>query len=239
MIKRIIMALAFISGCSQATNAQTKQDDSKLHEFAVSTNSIWSNWYIQAGLDMTLQNPCYHDFSEVFPKGKTFGIHAAIGKQFTPGLSARMKVMWDNGIIENKHLEWVAPFGKNGVNFDKGGIMAIYGEVHLCFTNLLLGYDETRRWDIEAYPRMGLVSNKATESGSPVIGVGVINTYKISDKLSLYFDMAYNMTTSEFVGNDGPWSGGGVNGNANGYFDLNIGVQYNLGNNKFKRLVEH
>ena len=39
----------------------------------VATNSFWSNWFIQADLDMSLQNPYGYDFRDVFPNGKSFG----------------------------------------------------------------------------------------------------------------------------------------------------------------------
>ena len=37
------------------------------------TGTLWQNWFVQAGLDMSLQNPYQCNFSEVSPKGKTFG----------------------------------------------------------------------------------------------------------------------------------------------------------------------
>lgn len=233
MTKNIFTTLALF--CLSVLGAVGQEYD----KYSVATSSLKHNWYVQAGLDMTLQNPCYYNFSHVFPKGKTFGIHAAVGKWFTPGLNLRVKMMWDNGIVGNDHLEWIAPFGRNGINHDKGGVAAIYGEVQLCFTNVIMGYDESRRWDISAYPRMGLIRNFAIGSATPVIGVGIINTYKITPRLSLYYDMAYNMTTTEYtqggIGNDS-WSGGGKNGNANGYFDFNVGVQINLGKSNFSHL---
>ena len=43
----------------------------------VATNSFWSNWFIQADLDMSLQNPYGYDFRDVFPNGKSFGCAAS------------------------------------------------------------------------------------------------------------------------------------------------------------------
>ena len=45
---------------------------------------VWDNWYVQLGLDMSLQNPYGYDLAKVFPNGKTFGVNAAIGRWFTP-----------------------------------------------------------------------------------------------------------------------------------------------------------
>lgn len=51
----------------------------KAQEQRVVTGTLWQNWFVQAGLDMSLQNPYQCNFSEVFPKGKTFGVDVALG----------------------------------------------------------------------------------------------------------------------------------------------------------------
>ena len=80
----------------------------KAQEQRVVTGTLWQNWFVQAGLDMSLQNPYQCNFSEVFPKGKTFGVDVALGKWFTPHVALRGKVNWENGlsIFKNNHLEW-------------------------------------------------------------------------------------------------------------------------------------
>ena len=59
-----------------------------VHAQEVMTNGSWNNWFVQMGMDMSLQNPYGHDFSCVFPNGKTFGIDAAAGKWFSPILAS-------------------------------------------------------------------------------------------------------------------------------------------------------
>ena len=48
----------------------------------VRTEGFWQDWFVQMGLDMTLQNPYGYDFSKVFPNGKSFGLDVAVGKWF-------------------------------------------------------------------------------------------------------------------------------------------------------------
>ena len=48
--------------------------------YAVAMADLWDNWYVQVGLDMSLQNPCGYNFAKVFPNGKTFGVNAAVGR---------------------------------------------------------------------------------------------------------------------------------------------------------------
>lgn len=47
-------------------------------------NTFWQDWFLQAGVDMSLMNPYGCNFSQVFPRGKTFGVNVAVGKWFSP-----------------------------------------------------------------------------------------------------------------------------------------------------------
>ncbi len=197
---------------------------------SVMTNSFWSNWYIQTGLDMSLQNPYGYDFSKVFPKGKTFGLNVAAGKWFSPEVSLRLRVNWENGcpLLKNPDLEWVAPAGRNGINMDKGGYLAIYGDVPLNMHNIFLGYKDGRKWNIIAFPRAGIINNLAIGNNSPMVGVGFGCVYRLNEKLGFYADTAYQMTTSDFVG-DVSGTGMTVSSGSNGFFDFHVGIQFDLG----------
>lgn len=110
------MLLFFL--CLNGVRAQSKQE-------VYYVNSFWSNWYVQAGLDMSLQNPYGHDFiGEVFPNGKTFGLNVAMGKWFTPVFGLRGRMNWENGIklLKNGHDNWLAPFYNPGKIWRRGDI---------------------------------------------------------------------------------------------------------------------
>ena len=62
----------------------------------VRTRGFWENWFVQMGLDMTLQNPYGYDFSKVFPNGNTFGLDLAVGKWFSHQVGVRGKFNWEN-----------------------------------------------------------------------------------------------------------------------------------------------
>ena len=49
------------------------QQENQVDSSAVVTNSFGDNWYVQAGLDMSLLNPYGCNFKNVFPNGKSFG----------------------------------------------------------------------------------------------------------------------------------------------------------------------
>ena len=196
----------------------------------VATNSFWSNWFIQADLDMSLQNPYGYDFRDVFPNGKSFGLDIAVGKWFSPQLALRGKFNWENvlPLLKNGHANWLAPFYKPGVNRDKGGYIAMYGDVLLNLHNLFGEYKPDRTWNLSAYPRIGVNYNFGVSKGALVAGIGVLNTYRINPSWSIYCDAAYMMTGSGFVGSENV-KGTGTGSNSNGYFSLGLGAQWDLG----------
>lgn len=228
------------TGVSLGSNASDSSFVSQERERA-STHSFWSDWYVQLGLDMSLQNPYGYNFAHVFPNGKSFGVDAALGKWFTPEIGVRGKVNWENGIglFRNDHANWLAPFDEPGVNMDKGGYIGVYGDVMLNLSNVvapLFAEDyvptiDGRKWNVSAYPRVGVNYNFGVTKGSLLLGAGFMGTYRVSRNWSLYADMAYIMSGSGFVGKNE--SGGtGTGSNSNGYFSIGLGAQYDLGSKK-------
>ena len=193
-------------------------EDGKKEEIV--QNSFWSNWYVQFGLDMSLQNPYGHDFfSGVFPNGKSFGVNASIGKWFTPIVGARAHVNWENGIklFKNGHDNWLAPFYQPGTNMDKGGYITVVGDIQFDIHNLFWGYKEDRKWNMQVYPRAGAAYNFGVSKGTPLIGVGIGNTYRLNDKWLVYLDATYSMVSSGFVGVE---KNTGTGSNSNGFFEI-------------------
>lgn len=227
-INKRLLALALSAVWASTSFAQ-------LTDHAVAKNPMKDNWYLLAGLDMSLQAPYGYDFADVFPNGKTFGINAGFGKWITPELGLRAKVNWENGIklFENHHANWLAPFDEPGVNMDKGGYVAMIGDIQFDIHNIICGYDADRKWNLQVYPRAGLAYNFGAEKGTPVLGIGIGNTYRLNDKYVLFADVDYHLLSSGFVAcvkNTGDGS------NANGFLDINVGVQFNIGNSKFKNI---
>lgn len=201
-------------------------------------NSFWSNWYVQAGLDMSLQNPYGHDFfGGVFPNGKTFGVDVAVGKWFTPSIGLRGRVNWENGIglFKNDHDNWLAPFYQPGVNRSKGGYITVTGDIQFDLHNMIWGYRSDRMWNMQVFPRAGAAYNFGVSKGTPLLGIGIGNTFKINDRIGIYFDVAYNMVSSGFVGVE---KNTGIGSNSNGFFDIGAGVTVNLGKTKVFRKVD-
>ena len=222
------MELGKMKECKK-DDGRCKTDDGR----GVLTNGIWDNWFVQIGADMSLMNPYGCNFSKVFPNGKTFGLDLAVGKWFTHQVGVRGKFNWENKLplLENDHANWLAPFDQPGVNREKGGYIALYGDVLFNLHNFFGVYRPERKWNLSLYPRIGVNYNFGVSKGSLLAAVGVLNTYRLSNRWSLYGDIAYIMTGSGFVGKE-KVEGTGTGSNSNGYLTISIGAQMELGKMK-------
>ena len=182
---------------------------------------------------MSLMNPYGCNFSEVFPKGNTYGLNMAAGKWFTPEFGVRGRVQWENGLIENKRVEWVPPTSDPQKNYEGGGFGTATLDAMLNLTNLISGFEEDKRWHTSAFVRAGLISQFEISSGSPLAGVGIEQTYRLNDRLSLFADAAYQVTTSESSGGRG--TGMQVATGSNGFFDIDLGIVVDLGRRGWNR----
>ena len=163
---------------------------------AIVTNSFWDNWYGQVGVDMNLLFPSHHSIKDVFPNGKSFGVNVAIGKWFSPEFGGRFKVVWNNGILPNDHNTWLAPYGVPGENHRHGGFLNFIWDVQVNMHNLLGSYKPDRKWDLIVAPRAGGWWDNYADKGCPILGVGIINTFRLSNKWSLYVDAGYHFVAS-------------------------------------------
>lgn len=227
MIKKIVFAIIL---AWTTIGAQAQVFEPAEEPRTVRTEGFWENWFVQMGLDMTLQNPYGYDFSKVFPNGKSFGLDLAVGKWFTHQVGVRGKFNWENKLplLENGHANWLAPFYQPGENRRKGGYIALYGDALLNLHNLFGMYRPERKWNMSLYPRIGINYNFGVSKGSLLAGIGLLNTYRISDRWSVYGDIAYIMTGSGFVGKESK-ADTGTGSNSNGYLTFGIGAQVELG----------
>ncbi len=197
------------------------------------TNGIWDNWFVQVGMDMSLMNPYGCNFSKVIPKGMTFGLNGAMGKWFTPEFGLRGRVQWDNGLIPNNGVEWLPPVEDPKQNYKKGGLAVVSLDAMLNLTNVMAGYNPERKWETSAYLRAGIITQFVEGSGSPLGGLGLEETYRLNDRLSLFGSLGYQVSTSEGLGVS--TTGMEVAAGTNGFFDIDFGIRYDLGRNKFYR----
>ena len=99
--------------------------------------------------------------------------------------------------------------------------------------NLFGGYDKDRFWNAMAFLRAGLDSNLEQSSGSPLVGIGTEHTFKLNNHMKLFADLAYQFTSSEFRGKSEEIHS--KHSGSNGWFDLNVGIQYEFGRNTWDK----
>ena len=200
--------------------AQNKEGTDSINPIV--TNSFWDNWYGQVGVDMSLLFPSHHKVKDVFPNGKSFGVNVAVGKWFSPEFGGRFKVVWNNGILPNNHNTWLAPYGLPGENHRHGGYLNFIWDVQVNMHNLLGKYRPDRKWDLIVAPRAGGWWDNYADKGCPILGIGLINTYRLSNKWSLYVDAGYHFVASINGVESGTDHGG------NSFAEINVGVQYDF-----------
>ena len=225
-MKKLLIALAFV-GVSMSSMAQ---DADPVQKYSVATNSFWSNWFIQVGADW---NAWYSneehglDLSKSpFKKFRSNpGASIAIGKWFTPGLGLRTKFsgVWGRNVIdEHKHDNNHWTLNEN---------------VLFNLSNMIYGYNETRVWNFVPFVGAGINRTCDYNRYAMNLSAGILNTFRLSKHVGLYFELGWNWAEPDFDGN--------VNGNPNSdsrvwdshdnklYAEL--GLQFNLGKSTWNK----
>ena len=203
------------------------QDD-PTEKYSVSTNSFWSNWFIQTnvnwsafylGNDNILSNPFYK-----FPMGTavgdndhnvltSLGFSVAVGKWFTPGLGLRTKA----------NALWL---GK-AFDSDVDKYLTLNEQVLFNLHNLIGGYDESRVWNCIPYFGGGIGIGLDSKDNTYVWSAGILNTFKISRKVALNLELGYMSYGQEMFRL--PAVGGIHFDKRANAFSVEVGATFNLG----------
>lgn len=211
-----------MAGMSMGSFAQ-EADPTLKH--SVATNSFWSNWFIQVGVDW---NAWYssqeHGLdlpSSPFKKFRSNpGASIAIGKWFTPGLGLRTKLQ---GI-----------WGKNVTDADNYGngnkYWVLNEQVLFNLSNMLFGYNPTRVWNFIPFAGGGFGRSCTYNCYAMDLNVGVLNTFRVSKHVAINFELGWNRFESDIDGNmDAPeGSNRGWDSHDNNFYG-ELGLTFNLG----------
>ena len=233
-MRKLMMALAFIGFSAVAANAQCDEFATPTtNKYSVATNSFWSNWFIQAGIDANVTDVYKQGgfLSYDWRHGRTYGFDFAVGKWFSPDLGVRLKLNWENGAFYHafRHTEqvWEAP------NPHKGGYAGLYFDTEFNMSNIFCGYSDTRVWNLILYPRMGVIRNFGTNGYAPALGAGLESAWKISDRVGVYLDAAWVFTTNDYM----PYRGDHKAFSSNGIASIDLGITYNIGKTGWSKAV--
>ena len=227
-MKKLFLMLAV---ASLSLNAMAQEDPTE--KYSVSTNSFWSNWFIQTNLNWSSYTIGTHGlFSAPFRKfpmgtdkdaacehGFTApSLSIAVGKWFTPGLGLRTKA----------NVGWM------GKAFDNDApiMVAVNEQVLFNLHNLLGGYDEDRVWNFIPYIGAGVAHtfktpNGVSKAGCYTFSAGLLNTFKISQKVALNLELGYTNYDKGMVGISN--NGGIVPKHRLNQLSVEVGATFNLG----------
>lgn len=203
-------------------------------KYTVATGSFWSNWFVQADVAASSfwgdkGNTIGTEVSSGLTKGfrTNFNISLALGKWFTPGLGLRTK--------------WSGIWGRSVVSEDAHHNAMKYWmlseQVLFNVTNMFAGYDEHRAWNMIPYLSAGLGRNMSCNTYAMGLGIGMMNKWRLNDKLALNFDLSWNFYEPDFDGAGGYVFARGLHGKDR-VISAEVGITCSLGSGAFNHVPD-
>ena len=218
-----------------ALMANAQSGETPAQKYCVATNSFWSNWFVQADVcassffgdkgnlpqSTSLSSGLLKDFRT------NLGLSVALGKWFTPGLGLRTKFsgVWGRTVISDDK------------DFNASKYWTLSEQLLFNFSNMFAGYSDTRRWDIIPYLSAGVGRSMSYDTYAFGLGVGLLNQWRISPKVALNLDIAWQAYEPDFDGAGGVLAGHGLP-TKDKIVCLEMGITYNLGRGSFNRIPD-
>ena len=218
-MKKLLIALAF-AGFSMSSMAQEADPTLK---YSVATNSFWSNWFIQVGVDW---NAWYsneeHGLGLARSPFKDFrsnpGVSIAIGKWFTPGIGLRTKLsgIWGKAVTDDN----------NDGNCNK--YWTLNEHVLFNLSNMLCGYNPNRVWNFIPFAGAGLTRSMSYNTYAMNYSIGILNTFRVSKHVGINLELGWDRMEND---GDGIGSANGDRGwdSHDNKLYAEVGLTFNLG----------
>lgn len=209
----IMLAIAGVSLTSMAQETETTTE-----KYSVATNSFWSNWFVQGGVQWTaFYSSLEHGFDTSNNPLKSFRSNpqasVAIGKWFTPGLGLRTKV---SGI-----------WGKaNGDSFKYWNAQE---QVLFNLSNMFCGYNPKRVYNCIPFAGAGFARNMSSDMYAMGMSIGLLNEFNINKRVAINLELGWNRLEYDFYSeghaNNGPrgWD------SHDNYLYAELGLTLNIG----------
>ena len=229
---RKLLIVMFISSMTVTAGAQSSEIPSQ--KYRVATGSFWSNWFVQAGVAMSSfygdkGNTMGADVSSGLTKGFRINgnISFSLGKWFTPGIGLRTK--------------WNGVRGRSVVSEDKDHnamkFWTLDEQVLFNLSSLFAGYNETRLWNIVPYMSGGIGRNMSSNTYAMGLGFGLLNQWRLTDKIEVNLDLSWNFYEPDFDGAGGCVFAKGLHGKDR-IVRAELGITYHLGTGSFSRVPD-
>ena len=223
MMRKLLLMLAVAS----LSVASVAQDSEPVAKYSVSTNSFWSNWFVQAnvswnafyvGGEHKLLSSPFNKFGLGTKPGEghptSLGFSVALGKWFTPGIGLRTKA----------NALWV------GKAFDGDSPRYLTLNEHVLFnlSNMFCGYNADRVWNFIPYVGAGWAKNFRSKHGTLLWSAGILNTFRLSRMVALNLELGYMSYGKEFLGLNAGQGGAFGKSRRDHHFTLEVGATINL-----------
>ena len=200
-------------------------------EYSVATNPFSQNWEVSLGIQglsfYSNQETSLDLSGNPFKGFRTqLGIAASVAKWFSPEIALRTKAsgFWGRSVSsDDKDV--------NAVKY-----MAIHEDVMVNLSNAIYDYKADRLWSVIPYVGLGMVRNFTHNENALTFDLGLVNTYRINDRLKAFLDLSFNITGDEF--DDRTFISKNIFKNHDRFLAAEIGVTYELGQNKWKRVAD-
>ena len=232
----ILTVLAIVAGSAQAQTQDNTTDTSA--KYSVEADSFWSNWFISAGaaynMFYTGDEKDLNDKPGLFDGSRsTMGISLAVGKWFTPGFGLRTKAtgIWGRYVTPDA----TGSLKNNSHNSYK--YWTLQEQMLFNVSNLFMGYSDSRVWNFIPYIGFGFTRNMTTNDNAHGWSAGLLNTFRLSSKLSLNVELGLNLSDDKIFNaattthRDYGTSFSGLDRN----FSVEVGLTYNLGKSGWKK----
>lgn len=207
---------------ASVTLTAAAQEEETLEKHSVATNSFWSNWFVQGGVDWNAWYGNVEDGRDYnkspfksFRSGPAASV--AIGKWFTPGIGLRTKLqgIWGKAVFSDQ----------NKGNHNKYWILN--EQVLFNLSNLFCGYNPDRVYNLIPFAGVGVGRSCTYNRYAQGFSVGLLNEFNLSRKVALNLEIGWNRYESEVCGMPSDYGSGIMDHVNNAYVEL--GVTYNLG----------
>ncbi|MCO6564916.1 MAG: OmpA family protein [Apibacter sp.] len=204
-MKKIVLVL-FLSLCSSYLFSQETIDNQKYV-----LNNFWDNWFLNFGGGSGVYFGGKQHKEANFIERLNWATTLSVGKWFSPLIGARLtfqggkkhtfnvngKPVYDINTGEPIDLNTLDPSKIH--HMTRGYYITVHADAMFNFSNLLYGYKDKRFYNLITYAGAGMGTDRnLIDNNSPVIVLGLLNTFRINEKLTFSFDISGQTVQSKF-----------------------------------------
>ncbi len=203
-MKRIFISICVLLTCTSLA-AQDKF-------WFVSANVAGSVFYGNEEIDRDISKSPFKGFRD------NLGLSLAVGRWFSPEIALRTKLngFWGRYVISEDAAT-------NAINY-----MVLNEQVLLDVTNIFGGADPNRKYHLIPFFGAGFGRNMTYNRWATNLSAGILNQFRLTDRLLLNAELGFTLHTREFTGHDERKHGYHSLENEDRQFLLEVGVTYHL-----------